>query len=165
MPKDNGAVKIDDKYLTSLIKAFKGAIPYAHVGILGSSARTQQDKSAGKAQTLTNAEIGEMHEQEFGSSKMPRRSFLRVPLTEHLNEFLQNSPLFDKLTIKDVIKNGSIRNWIESIGITGEQVVRRAFDTSGFGNWPASNFNKKKVHQTLVETGQLRDSIISEVID
>ena len=110
----------------------------------------------------TNAEIG--IRKEFGEGHLPLRSFLRMPITEKFQQYLEASGAFTKETISEVIKEKSLYNWIKKFGILGERIVMDAFASGGFGQWKPSNMNYKKVHQTLVETQQLRDSISSEVV-
>lgn len=150
-------VQLQNKNLEQLIKAFSGNIPVARVGILGDKTVRQ----SGEDKTPTNAEVGAAH--EFGTSKLPIRSFLRVPLTLKLNQTLEQSGAFKEDTIKRVIKDGSIENWVQKIGIVGEGIVQNAFDTNGFGLWKISKMTHKKTKQTLVETQQLRKAITSDV--
>lgn len=141
--------------LQKLLKALKGEIPGVRVGILG-----KHNHRSGKGNE-TNATIGAKH--EYGADGMPQRSFLRIPIAEHLQAYLDKSNAFKPDILKRVVKEGNIIPWLEKIGITAEAVVSDAFDTGGFGKWTPSNMKYKKVHQTLVETKQLRESISSEV--
>ena len=149
------AYEYKDKGLANLIKAF-GNIPYAKLGILGASGARKEGDGP------TNAEIGIRH--EFGEGHLPLRSFLRMPITEKFQQYLEASGAFTKETISEVIKEKSLYNWIKKFGILGERIVMDAFASGGFGQWKPSNMKYKKVHQTLVETQQLRDSISSEVV-
>lgn len=148
-------IKMDTKKLDKLIKSLKGDLPVARVGILG-------DKNARVGKNAnTNAQIGAKH--EFGSDGMPIRSFLRVPISTKMQEYLDKSGAFDPAALKKVLNEGTIYTWVQRIGIIGESIVADAFDTGGFGAWPPSNMALKKNHQTLVETQQLRNSITSDV--
>lgn len=153
MKEEELSFEFDDKKFKDLLKALTGKLPQIRIGVLGSSGRTEGG--------LTNAEVGAFH--EFGTVNLPVRSFLRMPLTDHLDEYLEKSGAFDPNTIKEVIKQKSIAPYMEKIAITAERVVADAFATSGFGAWPSSNMEYKKVHATLIESGQLRDAITSEV--
>lgn len=188
---DDTTIYINTKGLDALLKAFKN-VPTARVGILGSKGgarvqeqaarkalkETKQFKTAnpeGRKELLSdvkaayasgngvrnNAEIGAKH--EFGEDGMPQRSFLRVPLIDHLNKYIESSGLFSKQVLQQVIAERSIRAWVQNIGLVAETVIGEAFDSGGFGKWKPSNMKYKKVHQTLVETQQLRNSITSEV--
>lgn len=150
---EKDTIEFKDDGLKKLIKALGAKVPYAKVGVLG-------DKNA-RQDHNTNAKIGLKH--EFGDDEVPQRSFLRMPITENLQKYLENSGAFDEAAIKEVIKSGSIKVWIQKVGVLGESIVIDAFNSGGFGKWKPSNMNFKKNHQTLVETQQLRNSITSEV--
>jgi phage gpG-like protein len=153
MPSET--IELNDARLKDLLKAFKNKLPTVRVGILG-------DKNSRKdGDGQTNAEIGAQH--EFGTTELPQRSFLRMPLKDHLQGYLDKSGLFDQDLLTQVVKDHSLVPWLKKIGVLGERVVAEAFDTGGFGKWTASNMANKANHQTLVETHQLRDSITSEV--
>lgn len=150
-------LKIDG--LEKLLKAFKAdKIPKARIGILGAGARSGGGPS--------NAEIGVFH--EFGTRHMPVRSFLRFPLIAMMQKYIERSGLFDRLAMREVIDHASLLSWTKKLAIVAESVVLDGFDTGGFGMWPAlapSTLQEKKVSQILVESQQLRSSIISEVSD
>ncbi len=150
---DDDTLKLDTRGLDGLMKALKGKLPVVRIGILGN--RNSRSKGG------SNAAIGAIH--EFGSSELPVRSFLRVPLADHLQKTLEKNGALDKDTIAQVIKVGSIVPWLQKVAITAEEIVLTGFDTGGYGKWKPSNMAHKKVHQTLVETQQLRNSITSEV--
>ena len=168
-----------DMGLANLIKALSEKAPTAKVGILGDS-----DSRAGQEQVVTksgtykkltgkkledavnksilnetvrsNATIGARH--EFNG-----RSFLRQPISENLQKYLESSGAFDKKAFRQVVKTKSLLPWVKKLGILGVQIVNEAFDTGGFGKWKPSNMDNKIVKQTLVETQQLRNSITSQV--
>lgn len=145
------------KGLDKLIKALKAKVPVARVGILGT-----KDQRTGKE--TSNATVGAAH--EFGTAHLPQRSFLRVPISEHLSARMESAGALDEDTMKEVIAEGDIVPWMKKVAILAEGIVADAFDTAGFGKWPALNpktMKKKKNQQILVETQQLRNSITSEV--
>jgi hypothetical protein len=144
---------LDTKKLDKILEAFKSP-PVARVGVLG-------DHAARKEGELTNAQIGAYH--EFGTETLPIRSFLRQPITNRLQQFLDKSNAFSKKAMDEVIKSGSLKVYVAKIGVVGEAVVAEAFRTGGFGDWEPSNMTHKKNHETLVETQQLRNSITSDV--
>ena len=113
---------------------------------------------AGMSQS--NATIGMKH--EFGID-VPQRSFLRMPLTEQMQKYVNNKNAFDKEALLKVVKDKSIVPWLKKLGIIAENIVGDAFHTRGFGKWPVSAMFRKTNHQTLVETTQLRESITSIV--
>jgi hypothetical protein len=172
---NNDACDFKDKGLGNLIKALSQDMPTARVGILGSSKpRTQVyttelvtdtgkiKKKKMKAESeLTNADIGLEH--EYGTEGKPMRSFLRFPIINKMQKYLNESGFFGKESLKLVMNEKNFLVWLKKIGIIGENIVSDAFETGGFGTWKPSNMANKKVQQTLVETQQLRDSITSEV--
>ncbi len=142
--------------LKSIIKALKGKKPKARVGILGTTTRRDGN---------SNAFIGACH--EFGTSTIPQRSFLRMPISEKLPGALEASGAFSEQSINEIIQSGSLVPWVQKIAILGERIVLDAFHTSGFGRWAPlkpETMERKRVKQILVETQQLRNSITSEVV-
>lgn len=151
------SVKLNLTGLDSFLKALQKS-PSLRVGILNSSPRKD-----GKA---TNATVGAIH--EFGTSKVPQRSFLRVPLAEHLSQNLESSGLFNKDTLAQVVKRKSLKPWVEKIETIAKDIVLNAFDSNGYGKWPSDKsktLEHKKVKQTLRETGQLKNSISTEIVE
>lgn len=144
-----------DMGLDGLIKLLEdnAKTPHVKVGILGSSGARDGAK--------TNAEVGAHH--EFGTENLPIRSFLRMPISLRLDKEMQSANLYDEDTIRKIIEENSLEFLLGKIGVAAEAVVSDAFSTGGFGHWKKSNMAYKKVHSTLVETQQLRDSITSEV--
>jgi phage gpG-like protein len=142
--------------LDTLVKALKKKPPSIRVGILGKGART-----GGAAGGPTNAQVGAWH--EFGTTTLPVRSFLRVPLADNLDARLKSAGAFDRAVLNRVIASGSIRPWCEQVAIVAEAIVLEGFDTGGYGKWRPSDMTYKHNAQTLVETGQLRNSISSDV--
>lgn len=109
-----------------------------------------------------NATIGSYH--EFGTSTIPQRSFLRMPLTEAFPKVLANSGAFDKDTLKQVVDQASMKPWLQKIAILAEGTIQDAFDTGGFGKWPPHSPNTHSITgQLLVETGQLRNAVFVEI--
>lgn len=151
---DYRAVDLTTKGLDQVLKALKGPLPVARVGVLGG-------RNAREGKVSSNATVGAAH--EFGTEHLPMRSFLRVPLMENLDKYLRKSQAFDKDVLKKVIATGTITEWLRKVAISAEAVVADAFNSGGFGKWPPSNMRYKKNHQTLIETQQLRNSITSDV--
>lgn len=148
------AIEYNDKGLKSLLKALKGDLPTAKVGILGNK--------NGRRDEGSNATIGAKH--EFGSAGVVQRSFLRVPITDNMQEYLDKSGAFDKDALARVIKEGSIIEWVKKIGVIAETIVSDGFASGGFGKWaPWRPGYQNNTGQILVDTAQLRDSITSEV--
>ncbi len=86
-----------------------------------------------------------------------------MPISTQLDKRMQASGDLDPSTVKEILKLGSVVPWLKRIAVMAEGIVLEAFDSGGFGTWVPSDMRRKKVHQTLVETAQLRNSITSEV--
>lgn len=142
--------------LDHLLKALKAKPPIVRVGILG-------DKNARSGKSHSNATVGAAH--EFGTTKIPQRSFLRIPLTEKLQSYMESSGALDKATMAEVIRQGSVVPWLRKIAILSEKIVADAFATGGFGKWQSwKNPNyQNNTGQLLIDSQQLRNSITSEV--
>ena len=142
--------------LKQVLKAFKGENHVIHIGILGANTSRRDSVS-------NNATVGACH--EYGTETLPIRSFLRMPLNDHLQEYLDRAGAFKNDTITEIIKTGTLIPWMEKIAVTAENVVQEAFHTGGFGKWEKWKDPDYKNHtgQILVDTTQLRDSITSRV--
>lgn len=166
-----GNDEINTKALDALNKTLKDSKVIVRVGILGgknvrNNATYNQEKSKYKINkkspaNISNAEIGAAH--EFGTTNLPVRSFLRMPIAEQFPKELTKAGIFNDKDIQEVIKNSSFRQFANKIGVLAVRTVLMAFDSAGFGKWKESNMHYKKVKQTLVETHQLRDSITFDV--
>lgn len=144
--------------LNKMLKALKGKPPVIRVGILGSH-NARNDKSG-----LSNSDIGAEH--EFGSSKMPRRSFLRVPLSDYLDKRIASAGLITEDSLKEVLKTGSVIPWCKTIGNIAVSVVEEAFNSNGFGQWaPWKNGYTSLTGNILKNTQQLSESISFEVVE
>jgi len=121
------------------------------------------DKNARGDGALTNAEIGARHEFGVISEGLPRRSFLKDPIEIKRKELLATA---NKVIKANIDKEGGAEKIFELIGIAGEAIVQEAFESGGFGTWQAlsqGTVNKKGSKQILIETSQLRRSVISKV--
>lgn len=169
-------VVFNTKGLDQLLKAMKKNMNRARVGVLGQKATRNAVPSGGRSlnakngptakdtlNAANNASLGAIH--EFGTSKMPMRSFLRVPIADNLQKRLDNAGAFTEEEMKEVIRQGSFTPWLEKLAIIGEGIVQDAFDSGGFGKWPAwkTKGYSNNTGQILVDTQQLRNSISSEV--
>ena len=155
------------------------------VGIIGDVAYQQHEHT-----DLTNADLGAIH--EFGAvtkngTKIPERSFLRLSLLTNegrraiIKEVIKNNegvaelvkkPTGDEYdtayreAVKKIVNPEMIAN---QIGLSALKRVQEAFTNDGFGNWePTTEASRKQRYgdpenPTLVDTGQLRDSISFEV--
>lgn len=145
-------VKYENKELRDILKAFKEKVADIRIGVLGKN--TNRDGEA------TNAEVGAYH--EFGTSKLRRRSFLRQPLTTEYNKTLKKSGAFDKKTIEKIREEKTLFSFSKKLAVLGVETVLKAFDSGGFGKWEKTK-GENNTGQTLVDTQQLRNSIVEEV--
>lgn len=137
--------------LLKFVKALKARPLTLQVGVLG-SANGRSDSNT------ENATIGAVH--EFGTSTIPMRSFLRMPLSLYFSKRVDNSQAFDKDALKKIVSESSLNVWMDKLGKEAVGLVTEAFETNGFGNWPA---DKEPHGEILVRTGQLKNSIGYEV--
>lgn len=145
--------------LERFIKAVKSKTPpYAKIGILGKTATRSNGNS-------TNAEIGAAHEYGAPEKGLPIRSFLRMPLITQLPNTLNNTDLLGEEKLKEVIKEGTMSPWMETIATLAEGVSKESFSNGGFGYWPewAPGYSNQ-TGDILVDTGQLRDAVTHEVV-
>ena len=139
----NGAnVKADMSGIESLIKGLKDSYS-VKIGIIGSKAKGEHDSKSG----LTNAEIGTFH--EFGTKKMPQRSFLEMPITRKVfaPEKLKD---MKKILWKQFFVKTAIKDFMKMIGSASLDAIEDAFNSNGFGEWESltartmSAFESKK---------------------
>lgn len=125
------------------------------VGIMGNKTNRKNDVG------ITNADVGFIH--EFGTSKIPKRSFLRMPIfqkNEDILAYVKKAGALKKLA------KGKMVEVLADIGIACERVILQAFASSGWGDWATnapSTIRRKKSDSPLIDTGQLRRSISSVV--
>ncbi len=162
---ENDSIKVVG--LEKLLKALKAKPPVARVGILASKTHYAQLKPGQKQpkHAPTNAEVGAAH--EFGSPArgLPQRSFLRIPISEHLEKYMVDSGALGVDEMQGVLKDGTVIPWMTKVAKIAEQIVFDAFNSGGFGKWPAwqTPGYENNTGMVLVDTTQLRNSITSEV--
>lgn len=170
------AFTLEVKGLDQLLKALKARPPVARIGILGDNPRNKApaevsyetvsrmkvSPKGASSHAPTNAEVGAAH--EFGTTSLPQRSFLRIPLSDHLEKEMERTGELDKDVLANVVKQGSVLPWLEKIAILGEGIVAGAFESGGYGKWaPWKKGYSNNTGDVLVDTQQLRNSITSEV--
>lgn len=118
--------------------------------------------SKGTKSTLTNAEIGLVHELGSIERSIPARSFLRMPLSMKSKEILADA----FKGAPELLRKGNIRMILARLGIACEKWIQIAFGTRGFGSWMPdllSTAIRKGSSEPLIDTAQLRRSIASKV--
>ena len=129
----------------------------ARVGILGGhAARTENG--------INNAELGVI--QMFGSmtKNIPPRDFLLFPLEHKKRELIRS---LGTGSMKNAFQRGDYERMFELLGVKAEEIIQQAFETGGFGRWPAnkpSTIASKGSSAPLIDTGQLRRALTSDVV-
>ncbi len=97
---------------------------------------------------------------------VPTRSFLRMPLRLKIKT-LSKMDEVDRAMLIRGLETGQVQHPLYMLGLKGEAVVQKAFDSQGFGQWPR---NISEVYKDLkgsdiplIDSGLLRNSISSEV--
>lgn len=118
----------------------------------------------GSKATLTNAELGLIHELGSVERGIPARSFLRMPIAEKSKEILADA--FKGAPA--LMAEGKIRVILARLGIACEKAVQLAFASRGFGRWAPDKqetVRRKGSNMPLIDTAQLRRSVASQVAD
>lgn len=152
-------IRADLSQLENLLKQIGGEF-VARVGVIGSAAGEVHDSESG----LTNAELGLIHEFGSESRNIPARSFLRMPLETKQDQLIDK---LDTGEVKDAIESGDIKQVYKVLGREGEQIVRDAFMSGGYGNWKANapaTVARKGTDKPLLDTGALQRSVSSDVV-
>lgn len=143
------------------------------VGILGEKAadrkktvtnKAGKHKAGKQSSSQTNAEIGLIHEKGSLSRNIPRRSFLEMPLKQKLP--LQSSVI--RTAMLEALEKGHSIFFYQTLGLISEKIVLSAFNSAGFGSWPANSARtiaRKGSSMPLIDTGQLRKSISHRVVE
>ena len=138
-----------------LEKALKKKNVYTKVGILA-------DKVTRLEPENDNVTLGLIHEFGSPTQKIPARSFLRMPIITKAKQITKMMSKNKELYEKEISK-GNILKIFQDLGIYCEQIIQNAFETKGFGTWRDKKIVKDGKDMPLIDTGQLRRSITSEV--
>lgn len=139
--------------------------PHARIGVLGGKTVRGQGQEGS-----TNAEIGAAHEYGSPAKNLPVRSFLRRPIGDVFPGRLEGSRALGEQALKEVVEAKSVKPWLEKAAVLAVSVVKESFETQGWGTWPkwskAYAKRKKKGSDNMIldDTGQLRDSITSDIV-
>ena len=171
--------KVDFRRLSKLIEEWDDKYSIK-VGIIGDTAYQTHEHT-----DLSNADLGAIH--EFGTVNTPRRSFLADSLLTSegrraiIKEVVKNNEAVAELmkkptgdeadtayreAVKKVVNPETVAN---QIAIAALSRVQEAFTNDGFGKWEKTTEKSRQrrygdpANPTLVDTGQLRDSISFEV--
>lgn len=152
---------LDTKGLDNILKMLKSTA-IIKVGILGEKSVRGNGTSSSHP---SNADIGAQH--EFGTSKVPKRSFLLEPITDNMDKYLKEADVLDPETLKTLVKTVSPEVLLRKIGILAEGIIGDGFSSGGFGKWAPwkSKGYENNTGMILVDSQQLRNSITSEVAE
>jgi hypothetical protein len=134
----------------------------AKVGFLGSGEGQEQHKTEDGG-TITNAELALVHIFGSISKNIPPRDMLKAPIESKASDVIA---FLNSDKIKGLLAEGKIEECYSLLGIFAENIVQEAFDTGGFGKWPAlkrATINAKGSSAILIDTGQLRRAVSSGV--
>lgn len=133
----------------------------ARVGILGGDNLRADEEG----ESVSNATLGMIQELGSTSRNIPPRSFLRMPLELKKAELAKVS---QTRAFKDAFESGDSHGALSILALAAEGIVLDAFKTSGFGRWAKnkpSTIRSKGSAKPLIDTGELRRAISSEVVD
>ena len=142
------------KGLDQIIKLLSGSDQKARVGVLGSTNSREGFQ--------TNAEIGMVH--EYGLGHVAERSFLRVPIMDNFQKYLEKQKIPAEV-VEKCMKQNSLEPLLNLFGIVGVRISLDAFKTKGFGKWPEwkDPDYTNATGELLQDTTQLRESITWDV--
>lgn len=169
---NSGRVRLDTTNCDKLQKQL-GRHLFVRIGILGKHALREGDAAS-------NADLGAVH--EFGSAlrNIPARSWLRMPLMVKLPGIFKSvgQRLINQMTLDN------IKTLYQELGARAQKAIDQAFATSGFGFWKpnklpyaklrkgkikmstykkASTKEKKEFSRPLIDTGEFRKAVDSDV--
>ena len=143
--------------LKKLLTAINDNSLIVKVGIFsGRNARGSDKGPAG------NAALGALHEFGSFSKGIPARSFLRVPIMMKAAEIVKKA----SYDLRKRLAKGDKRAILQDLGLACEDAVGEAFETGGYGTWAPnkpSTAKRKGSDKPLIDSGQLRRSILSKV--
>jgi hypothetical protein len=128
----------------------------AQVGLFQDTAA----RNAKRGRIDDNPSLGKLMEEGSVLKNIPPRSFIAMPLTQHLGPTVGQVNWFEKL-----LKIGTKRT-LAFLGVIGEETIQEAFSTGGWGAWPKLHprtIRRKKSSAILIESAQMRKAVTSRV--
>lgn len=119
------------KVMQSALKKMTDGKYIVQVGVFGDKSMRKDEDSG-----LTNAEIGLIQEMGSVARNIPRRSFLWDTFINHGKDLL---PVL-KQPVETLLKTGKIEEYLKIAGVAATNLVVEAFQTSGWGAWPANSY-------------------------
>lgn len=152
-------LKNDFSKLNRFVKDFATDMN-VRVGVL----RRKSSRTQGPAGS-DNAALGLIHEKGSETRGIPARSWLLMPIRKNSKKILAATTK----GAEQLLAEGRKKEVLKRMGIEAERNIMQAFETSGFGTWPPlkdptrRGKNKKGGGHPLVDTGQLKRSVSSDV--
>lgn len=148
-----------DRGLKKLIKrVFKRKSPHVVVGVYGPAASAAHKNGKG----ATVGEVAAAHEFGVPAKKIPKRSFLRDTASINERKINRNLNLITKRVVEGV---ESERLALSKLGVWFEGVVKKRIADGIPPKLKPATIKRKKSSKPLIDTGQLRNSVNSEVRD
>ena len=125
------------------------------VGVLASEASKRVYESGADVLQVAAA-------NEFGTKTIPQRSFLVMPQQLKAPEISK----FIRVQLGKVLEGREVKKGLGLIGVFVTNVSVDAFDSGGFGKWPAlddKTIEAKGSSAPLIDTGTLKNSVTYEV--
>ncbi len=152
----DSVVEGDFSILEKLVEEL-GKSHFVDIGVLGDEGHKIHPDSED-----TIAQIGAKHEFGVLSEKLPKRSFILMPIQSRQKQIqLQVEKGMD-----EKIAKGDIEGIFKDIGIAAEAAIQESFETGGFGQWrplAARTIAAKGSSAILIDRGFLRKAITSRV--
>jgi hypothetical protein len=131
------------------------------VGLFGDKNIRKDEKNDG----LTNAEVGYKNEMGSVTERIPRRSFLWDTFTQHFKEL--EDEIKDKKLVEKYLQVGKLDDYLKKVGSACENLVKKSFQTGGWGNWKPNaplTIKLKGSAQPLIDKGELWQAVTSRTV-
>lgn len=121
-----------------------------------------ENKSARQDGELGNADIAFIHEMGDPARDLPERSFLRSTMAEKRQAYQE---LAAKVMRKVMAGDMTVEQGLELIGMAAASDVQETIEQGEFAPLAPETIRRKGSSKPLIDKGQLRQSITSEVRD
>lgn len=150
-------LKSDFRKLNTFIKGLSDR-HIVKVGVLQRKNHRDDDPSVG------NADLGAIHQFGTHDGRIPARDWLMMPIRKNNTKIL----LASSKGAAEEIAAGQLVLVLKRLGINCEKNINQAFETEGYGTWPAnadSTVAKKGSSAPLIDKGHFKRSVTSEVVN
>ena len=172
MKSGSGSVSLHSAGLKQLMNSVHASDKWrAHIGILedqtarysatkGSLETSYREKSA-----KTNAFLGMIHHFGAISGHFPARPWLDVPWKTGKRKILADALRGWRTEVKEKIIRSDFGRWfLRGVGFAYEEKLKSLFTANNWAPNAPATIRKKGSSSPLIDTGQLRRSISSEVV-